>query len=176
MRGFGRFGSGVVCLVLACSSPDRTGPTPPGDAASVEISPGSVTLLELDSVAITVTVRDAAGQPISGRRIEWESSNPHVVSQPGADGWLRVREAGTTILTARVEPEEVSGTIEVTVTERPVEAVVVSPPLDSIVVGGSTRFNASALDEHHLGRFGLVGREGDEQRARADRRGGARHR
>src|SRR4051794_12572490 len=89
----------LTCLA-SCGS-DTTEPPPRlGEPATVEISPAAATLLELDSVALTVTVRDATGREIEGRQIEWESSNSNVASQPNADGWLRVLQAGTAVLTA----------------------------------------------------------------------------
>jgi len=137
-----------LALVLACGSPDGITPPPGAEAASVEIAPASATLMELDSVAVRVTVRDSAGRALPDREVQWESSDYGVAAGPGADGWLRVGQAGTATLRARVSPEGVSGTMDVTVTERPVASVEVTPAMDSIVVGGSSSFAALALDEH----------------------------
>jgi len=110
----------LLLLAAACGSSDNTGPTPPGDAACIVISPPSATLLELDSVAVTAQVLDARGRVLE-RRVEWESSDYEVASLPMA-GWVHAGRAGQAVLHARVDPEGVTATMQVGVTERAVAA------------------------------------------------------
>ena len=137
----------LVTLLGACGS-EPTDPPPTGAAASVVLTPATATLLELDSVAISATVLDSNGRAIEGRTIVWESSDWQIANpQAPSAGWVQAGHAGTATIRASVSPENVFGTAEVTVLERPIASVVVTPSEDTIVVGGSTQLNAIPLDE-----------------------------
>jgi alpha-tubulin suppressor-like RCC1 family protein len=136
----------LVTLLGACES-DQTDPTPAGGAASVVLTPATVTLFEVDSFPISATVLDSAGRVLKGRSITWESSDYYIANPQIPAGWVQVRLPGTATIRASVSPENVFGTTEVTVLDRPIASVVVTPDVDTIVVGGSIQLTAVPFGE-----------------------------
>ena len=77
----------MPCVVLfACGSEDTTGPrqrqqTPEPTVTTVVVTPGSATLLSVgETVQLTASARDAAGNAISGKTFTWVSSDSAVVT------------------------------------------------------------------------------------------------
>src|SRR5689334_12681590 len=64
-------------LLAACS----TEPTGPVAVATVAVTPGDQTLHSLgETVQLTATVKDAAGNPIEGRDVTWTTDNGAVAT------------------------------------------------------------------------------------------------
>ena len=80
--------------------------------ATVEVTPGSVSLVVGGTVQLTATPKDAAGQPLTGRTITWGSSASLVASVSGT-GFVTAVGAGPATITATSEGK--SGTASVTV-------------------------------------------------------------
>jgi hypothetical protein len=100
----------AVLLVTLAACEELTVTTMP--VASVEISPGALTLVQGDQGTVTATPRASAGVALSGRAVVWSSDDPSVAAVD-ASGEVEAREPGTTSI--RAESEGVSNSIEVSV-------------------------------------------------------------
>jgi uncharacterized protein YjdB len=110
---------------------------------SVTIAPADAQIQIAQTQTLTATLRDANGNVLTGRVVEWSSSNSSIasVSPSGAVTGVAV---GTATVTATSEGR--SGAAVVTITPVPVASVVVSPSTGQITVGGTQQFAATALD------------------------------
>lgn len=95
----GKEGSATVTVVRA-------------PVASVDLDVTSTTLDEGVELQLVATPRDAAGLPLTGRGIQWTSTDPEVASV-GALGLITAIRPGTTTITARVEGKTASAQIKV---------------------------------------------------------------
>src|SRR3989442_6328724 len=95
------------------------------------------------TVQLTATPKDAAGNPLSGRVVAWVSSNTGVTTVSGS-GLVRGVAAGTATITAASEGQ--SGSSAVTVTIVPVASVIVSPASASVTVGQTVQLTATPKD------------------------------
>src|SRR6059036_154790 len=85
---------------------------PVASVASVVISPATATLLLGASLQLSATLKDGAGNVLSGRTVTWASGNPMVASV-SASGLVLGLAAGTATITAT--SEGVSGTAAISV-------------------------------------------------------------
>jgi alpha-tubulin suppressor-like RCC1 family protein/uncharacterized protein YjdB len=83
--------------------------------ATVEVSPATGTVGIGDSLQLSAALEDADGDPITGRQVTWESSNP-IVASVSATGLVRGLAPGPVTITARAEG--VAGQAALTVTLR----------------------------------------------------------
>ena len=116
--------------------------------ASVKVSPVAITLGYQSSVALSPTVKDAAGDVLAGRTLSWSSSAPGVATVSTA-GVVAGVAAGTTIITVTCEGKSASVTVVVhgaPLTGGPVASVVVSPAGQSVAVGNVTGLIATPRD------------------------------
>lgn len=80
----------------------------PADSPAVSVAPGSATLVEGDTLVVTASLRDSAGNPVDGA-VTWTSSNPTVASVApiGSSGIgehraiVRAAAPGTVTITAQ---------------------------------------------------------------------------
>src|SRR5437773_748391 len=84
--------------------------------ASVTVSPASASVPAGQTVQLTVTPRDANGNPLSGRTVTWASSNPGVATVSGS-GLVSGVAGGAATITATSEGQ--SGSSAITVTAPP---------------------------------------------------------
>jgi uncharacterized protein YjdB len=148
--------SGVVTGVAAgtatitATSEGRTGTatvtvTPPAaPVATVTVAPSTATVFVLGTTTLTATMKDATGNPLTGRSVSWSTSNPLVatVTQSGVvTGVL----PGTATITATSETK--SGTATITVTLVPVASVTVQPPTTTVASGSTTTLAATVTDQ-----------------------------
>ena len=91
-------------------------PPPPAPVASVTVTPSSATLQRGSTVQLTATLRDAAGNVLTGRAVSWTSSNTSAATVSGT-GLVSGVAAGSATITATSESK--SGSSAVTVTEPP---------------------------------------------------------
>jgi alpha-tubulin suppressor-like RCC1 family protein/uncharacterized protein YjdB len=70
--------------------------------ASVTVAPSTATLGLGDSLQLSATVKDAGGNPLTGRAVTWQTSNPLVVSVSNT-GKVRALAAGDATITATSE-------------------------------------------------------------------------
>jgi uncharacterized protein YjdB len=96
----------------------------------------------------TVTLRDTADNvlPTLGRPLSWTSTN-EVIASVSPTGVVRGLRAGTArIVAAAVENPLITGGVDVTVTEREVRTVVITPRTGSLRLGVPRAFSAALLD------------------------------
>jgi uncharacterized protein YjdB len=110
---------------------------------SVTISPGSVSLIVGQTSRLTATVRDAGGKVLSGRPVDWSSSNEDIATV-SSSGLVTGRAEGSAQITATSEGKH--ATISVTVAAVPANAVIVSPKSATVVVGATRQLSAQVTD------------------------------
>jgi hypothetical protein len=98
----------MLLVLAACGGDGRTGPVV--DVAEITVEPDGVVLNDVgQSRQLTVAVLDADGDSVANPSVEWQSSDPQVVSV-NATGLLLARAGGTAEVTAS------SGTVSDTIT------------------------------------------------------------
>lgn len=118
----------------------------PQPVATVALSAISTSMFVGQSQALTVTLRDAQGNALTGRTIAWSSSNLGAITV-SPSGQVQAVGAGSATVTATSEGK--SGTIALTVTTAPVTpvaAVSVTGSSSSLTVGQSTQLSATPHD------------------------------
>ncbi|MEX2531196.1 MAG: Ig-like domain-containing protein [Gemmatimonadota bacterium] len=131
-----RAGALAVALLLTVGACEElTVTTMP--VASVEISPGSLTLVQGDQGTVSATPRGSAGIALSGRAVTWSSDDPSVAAVD-ASGRVEALEPGNTSI--RAESEGVSSSIEVSVLSgRSIVLGAESVGLEGVAGGPSTQ-------------------------------------
>lgn len=123
----------------------------PVPVASVVVAPSTATLDVGGTTTLTATTLDASGKPLTGRVVDWTSSDPGVATV-SSTGVVTGVAAGTATITASSEGK--SGTATVTVTAPPppsagaLDTLVVSPSptLEVLRTGDSMVFTVTAED------------------------------
>ncbi len=87
-------------------------PPPPAAVASVAVAPGPITLVPEQTQTLTATVKDAAGNTLSGRTVTWTTS-AQPIATVSSSGVVTAVAVGTATITATSEGQ--SGTAQVTV-------------------------------------------------------------
>jgi hypothetical protein len=82
-------------------------------AGTVVVSPDSVVMFQGDRQTVAATVRDAGGGLITGRPINWSSSNP-AVARVDARGEITAIGVGQAVVTAEVDGPRGSASVTVT--------------------------------------------------------------
>jgi uncharacterized protein YjdB len=116
---------------------------PPAPVASVSVSPNPAGVQVGVTVQLTATLRDAAGNVLTGRTITW-SSNATGVATVSASGLVTGVSGGNATITATSEGK--SGTAAVTITAVPVASVTVTPNPSGLRVGGTVQLTAVTKD------------------------------
>ena len=98
---------------VSASVPVTVAPVP---VASVTVAPTEFRLLVAEAVQLTATPRDALGNALSGRPVNWESDNPAVATVTTTGSVIGLNQNTTTI---RATVEGKVGTASVTVDPRP---------------------------------------------------------
>ena len=111
--------------------------------ASVVITPAADTVQVGGQTQLVATPRDAGGIPLSGRSVTWSSSAPSVARVSG-NGLIDGLVPGTAVITATSEGQ--SATASITVIPVPVASVILVPQSVTVLVGGTTTFNATPRD------------------------------
>jgi uncharacterized protein YjdB len=111
--------------------------------ATVEISPASPTIVIGGTSQLTATLKDASGNVLTDRTIEWKS-DADLVASVSPSGLVTSKSVGSAHITATVEGK--SASVTVTVTPVPVASIAISPPTSSLVVGGTVQLNATTKD------------------------------
>ena len=120
----------------------------PAPVASVTVTPPADTLVVGDSATFAATLRDAQGDPLSGRSVTWTVSDPsvaHIDFAAGEAAVISALQAGSAVLTATSEGK--SGSAEVVVTApAPVATVTIVPESATLAVGDNAWFRADLRD------------------------------
>ncbi|MEP6763262.1 MAG: Ig-like domain-containing protein [Gemmatimonadaceae bacterium] len=117
----------VAMLLVACG-----GTTEPAKVSTVTVSPASSTKSVGETVQLTATTVDAAGNPLTGRTVTWSSSNTSAATVSNT-GLVTAVAANTVTITAT--SEGISGTASVIVIPPPVATVAFSTATLSVVTG-----------------------------------------
>ena len=110
---------------------------------SIELTPSTATVRTGATVPITVLLRDASGKPIGGVNVFWSSSDTSI-AVVSSSGVVSGRAAGTATVAASALGVSASATI--TVLNRDVANVQVTPAAASIRVGATSPFEARTFD------------------------------
>jgi len=130
-------------LVTACSgTADSIAGTKVGAPARAELSIGAVNLGAVGaSEALSISVRDAAGMPITGPSVQWSSDDITVadVTGSGTTAVVTARAPGRTTVRARVG----GLSLEVAVAVLAVRTISIAPLMASIRAGDQQRFTTA---------------------------------
>jgi uncharacterized protein YjdB len=111
---------------------------------SVTVSPTSFTLHPGEQTQLTATLRDAAGNVLTGRTVSWSSDAPSIASVSQA-GLVTAAAVGNAVITASAEGK--SATAAITVVAPPViDRVTIAPKDWKPRPGESRQFVARAFD------------------------------
>src|SRR6266705_3427683 len=119
--------------------------------ASVEMLPTSATVSALDTIMLSATVRNAAGQVLAEYPpMTWVSSAPAVATVAPSSygsGWATVTGVSPGSATITATTGAARGTVSITVTPtRPVASVTITPSAASLVVQGTVQLTSTLLD------------------------------
>jgi uncharacterized protein YjdB len=112
--------------------------------ASVAVSPSTNDLVVGQTTSLKAEPRDASGQVLAGRTVAWSTSAPNVASV-SSSGVVTAIAPGAATITATSEGK--NGTASVTVSPKPVSAVIISPGQTSVTVGQTTQLGAQVTDD-----------------------------
>jgi uncharacterized protein YjdB len=114
--------------------------------SSITISPTSQTVVPGDQTpAFTAVTKDGSGNVLTGRTVTFNSGTPAVATINSNTGVATGVSPGTSSITASSEGKT-STAATLTVTEVPVNNVVVTPPSQSVDVGSTVNFVATPRD------------------------------
>src|SRR3989454_154907 len=116
----------------------------PIPVASVAVTPNPASVQIGATVQLTATPQDAAGNPLTGRTVTWQTSDG-TIATVDATGLVTGKALGGPV-TITATSEGKAGTAAITVTPIPVATVAVAPPTASIVVGATVQLSATPQD------------------------------
>src|SRR5947209_8612874 len=116
----------------------------PIPVATVAVAPPTASIVVGATVQLSATPQDAAGNPLTGRTVTWQTSDG-TIATVDATGLVTGKAVGGPV-TITATSEGKSGTAAVTVTPIPVATVAVAPPTASIVVGATVQLTATPQD------------------------------
>src|SRR5947209_6585775 len=116
----------------------------PIPVATVAVAPPTASIVVGATVQLTATPQDAAGNPLTGRTVTWQTSDG-TIATVDATGLVTGKALGGPV-TITATSEGKAGTAAVTVTPIPVATVAVAPPTASIVVGATVQLSATPQD------------------------------
>src|SRR5438128_376606 len=111
--------------------------------ASLQVSPASANMFVGQTLSLTATPKDAAGNTLTGRPVTWASSSPSVATVSNTGQVAGVTQGSATI-TATSESKTARATINVAIV--PVASVQVSPPTASLTPGQTAQLTATPKD------------------------------
>ena len=111
--------------------------------ASVALNSTTTTLRAGSTLALTATVQDASGKTLDNVPIAWSSSNRSIATVSNS-GIVSATTPGTVTIAASAFGK--SATKNITVTDKAVASVVVSPPSVSVRIATTVTLAAQALD------------------------------
>jgi probable HAF family extracellular repeat protein len=133
----------TLVLSVACDdSSDLNGPLP--RVATVTVSSGSGDVRVGGTRQLTATVKDTAGNVLTGRRVTWESSDS-TLAKASETGLITGISLGGPV-TISATSEGVTGRTTLYVRLVPVRSVSVSPESATVRTGDTVRCSATAKD------------------------------
>ncbi len=122
--------------LVACGNDEPTGPVA---VASVEVTPNPASVPLGETVLLSATPKDQAGNTLSGRTITWTSANASIATVDV--GTVRGVAEGTTTVSA--VSEGTVGSVAVTVAPARVNDVQVRPQNGSVLIGETLQMTAT---------------------------------
>ena len=113
--------------------------------ATVGVSPGAPSVVIGGTAQLAAALRDANGNPLSGRTVTWATSNGGVATVT-ATGLVAGVAVGSATITATSEGKSGTATVTVTAVAVPVASVAVSPATASLPVAGTVQLAATPQD------------------------------
>jgi uncharacterized protein YjdB len=130
----------LVAFVASCdNSVTATG----SQVSSIQITPASLALSTGTARALSVTVRDESGSPMSVGQVFWSTHDPRVVTV-SSQGIVTAVAAGATQVAASKGGK--SAVAPVTVSALPAALVRVTPTTSNVMMGATTTLSAEVLD------------------------------
>src|SRR6266498_1021210 len=117
----------------------------PVTVASVAVSPATASIQVGQTAQLTATPKDASGNTLSGRVVNWTSSN-NSVATVSSSGLVTGLTAGSATITATSEGQSGSAALTVTAAPVPVASVAVSPATATIPAGQTAQLTATPKD------------------------------
>lgn len=151
MKRFLAFGA-LIAIAAGCGDEDPTGPggggpPAPSAAASVEITPGSVSFGALgSSTTLTAVVRDVGGDVVSGETVTWSAAAAGIVSVDPSSGVVTSVANGSISVRATAGSAQVS--ITVTVAQIPISLSLGNPATTFDLVGTRRTLQPVAADSN----------------------------
>lgn len=142
-------GTLVALAFLGCAgeSPTDPGGGGSGTAATVEITPGSVTFGALgSSVTLTGVVKDASGNVLTGQTISWTVAAAGIVTVDAATGVVTSVANGS--ISVRGTAGSAQATIIVTVAQTPISLSIGTPQSTFSIVGAQATIQPVAADSN----------------------------
>lgn len=137
-------GSAVISATSEGSSGSATVTVTVAPVASISLQPTSTTLQRNMTATFTPTLRDASGNVLTGRVVNWSSADS-TVARVSSSGVVTAVGLGATVITAASEGKSASASV--TVAPGPVERVLISPTsISSLREGHSAQLSATAVD------------------------------
>lgn len=111
----------------------------------VTVTPDALAMIVGDAQQLSVTLQDSASNALSltGRTVIWSSSSNGIASVSNV-GLVNARAPGAAVVSAKVDAQ--IGTATITVAQVPVATVVVTPSLDTLVIGSAVQLAAVTED------------------------------
>ncbi|MBY0490952.1 MAG: Ig-like domain-containing protein [Gemmatimonadaceae bacterium] len=129
-----------AATLAACTQDSTTTPIP---VASIALTPENASVSAGATVPLSATLKDAAGQVVTGQPITWSSNNT-AVATVSRSGVVTTLSPGSARIAASSFGKSATATI--TVTAKPVAAVVLSPASVSMQVGTTSLLQARPVD------------------------------
>jgi uncharacterized protein YjdB len=95
-------GTGTIVATSGLVSGSGKITVTPGAAATVTLSPETVSIKDDESVQLTATAKDAQGNDITGRTFTWTTSDGNTASV-SSSGLVRAKRSGTVTITATLD-------------------------------------------------------------------------
>jgi len=111
--------------------------------SAVSVSPASASVQPGQTLQLTATTLDSAGNVLTGRTVTWSSSNT-AAATVSRTGLVSGVAAGSATITAASEGQ--SGTAVMAVTNAPVASVTVTPSSATVSVGQTAQLTATLKD------------------------------
>jgi uncharacterized protein YjdB len=115
----------------------------PDPVAVVEVAPSTASINVGQSIQLSATPRNIAGNPLLGRTIVWSSGSPSLATV-SSSGMVTGVAAGNAIIVATVDGKQ--GSAVITVRNVPVASVSVTPSTSAITAGQTVTLAATTLD------------------------------
>ena len=130
----------IALGTLACSG---TTEPPRVPVATVTVNPSAATLMVGAKASLSATPLDAAGQALSGRSVQWSSTNPAVASVTQSGEVTGLAPGGPVSITATSEGKGATSSVMVL---PPVASVRMTPASVSVIEGSTSQLTAAPLD------------------------------